>query len=51
MQINLQRFRPPQSNQKRKGWISKYQPQRIDEIEIGISEWNIKVNEDRDTAN
>ena len=32
------------------GWISKYQPQRIDEIEIGISEWNIKVNEDRDTA-
>ena len=33
------------------GWISKYQPQRIDEIEIGISEWNIKVNEDRDTTN
>ena len=33
-----------------KEWISKYQPQRIDEIEIGISEWNIKVNEDRDTA-
>ena len=33
-----------------KDWISKYQPQRIDEIEIGISEWNIKVNEDRDTT-
>lgn len=33
-----------------KGWISKYQPERTDEIEIGISEWNIKVNEDRDTA-
>ena len=32
-------------------WISKYQPHRVDEIEIGISEWNIKVNEDRDTAN
>ena len=32
------------------GWISKYQPHRADEIEIGISEWNIKVNEDRDTA-
>ena len=33
-----------------RGWISKYQPERTDEIEIGISEWNIKVNEDRDTA-
>ena len=33
-----------------KDWISKYQPQRVEEIEIGISEWNIKVNEDRDTA-
>lgn len=32
------------------GWIEKYQPERADEIEIGISEWNIKVNEDRDTA-
>lgn len=31
-------------------WITKYQPERADEIEIGISEWNIKVNEDRDTA-
>lgn len=32
------------------GWIEKYQPERADEIEIGVSEWNIKVNEDRDTA-
>ena len=31
-------------------WIEKYQPARSDEIEIGVSEWNIKVNEDRDTA-
>ena len=31
-------------------WIEKYQPARRDEIEIGVSEWNIKVNEDRDTA-
>ena len=31
-------------------WIETYQPQRQDKIEIGISEWNIKVNEDRDTA-
>ena len=32
------------------GWIEKYQPARADEIEIGVTEWNIKVNEDRDTA-
>jgi hypothetical protein len=31
-------------------WIEKYQPHRKDQIEIGISEWNIKVNEDRDTV-
>jgi hypothetical protein len=31
-------------------WIKKYQPERVDEIEIGVTEWNIKVNEDRDTA-
>lgn len=31
-------------------WIQTYQPNRQDEIEIGISEWNIKVNEDQDTA-
>ena len=33
-----------------KGWIEKYQPDRIDEIEIGITEWNSKVIEDRDTG-
>ena len=31
-------------------WIETYQPQRKDQIEIGISEWNIKVNEDHDTV-
>lgn len=31
-------------------WIQKYQPERDDVIEIGLTEWNIKVNEDRDTA-
>ena len=31
-------------------WIKQYQPTRVDDIEIGITEWNIKVNEDRDTA-
>ncbi|CAI8349739.1 MAG: Intracellular exo-alpha-(1-_5)-L-arabinofuranosidase 1 [Opitutia bacterium UBA7350] len=31
-------------------WIETYQPQRKEQIEIGITEWNIKVNEDRDTA-
>lgn len=31
-------------------WIETYQPKRKDEIEIGVTEWNIKVNEDRDTA-
>jgi alpha-L-arabinofuranosidase len=36
--------------QKIRKWIQTYQPTRQDEIEIGISEWNIKVNEDQDTA-
>ena len=31
-------------------WIAAYQPDRKEEIEIGITEWNIKVNEDQDTA-
>lgn len=31
-------------------WIERYQPDRVDEIEIAVTEWNIKVNEDRDTA-
>ena len=33
-----------------RGWIEKYQPERKDEIEIAITEWNSKVVEDRDTA-
>jgi hypothetical protein len=31
-------------------WKKRYQPERYSEIEIGITEWNMKVNEDRDTA-
>ena len=31
-------------------WIELYQPDRKEHIEIGITEWNIKVNEDRDTV-
>ena len=31
-------------------WINYYQPSRASDIEIGISEWNMKVGEDVDTA-
>jgi hypothetical protein len=31
-------------------WLTAYQPDRADLIEVGITEWNMKVNEDRDTA-
>ncbi|MEX0331882.1 MAG: hypothetical protein AB3N64_10705 [Puniceicoccaceae bacterium] len=31
-------------------WKQTYQPERMDAIEIGITEWNMKVNEDRDTG-
>lgn len=31
-------------------WIEAYVPDRADAIEIGITEWNAKVVEDRDTA-
>jgi hypothetical protein len=33
-----------------RGWKKTYQPDRYNEIEIAITEWNMKVNEDRDTA-
>lgn len=32
------------------GWIAQYQPDRKNEIEVAITEWNSKVVEDRDTA-
>lgn len=32
------------------GWIAQYQPERVGEIAVGVTEWNMKVNEDRDTA-
>ena len=35
---------------KLRGWKRQYQPDRYNDIEIGITEWNMKVNEDRDTA-
>ena len=31
-------------------WKRQYQPDRFDQIEIGVTEWNMKVNEDRDHA-
>lgn len=31
-------------------WKGKYQPARYDQIEIAVTEWNMKVNEDRDTV-
>ncbi len=33
-----------------RGWIKKYQPERKDQIELAITEWNSKVVEDRITA-
>ena len=36
--------------QRIRQWKQAYHPDRMDEIEIGITEWNMKVNEDRDTG-
>ena len=33
-----------------RAWLERYVPERKDKIEIGITEWNSKVVEDRDTA-
>ena len=33
-----------------RGWKRQYHPDRADKIGIGVTEWNMKVNEDRDTA-
>lgn len=33
-----------------RGWINQHQPARAEAIELGVTEWNIKVNEDRDTG-
>ena len=49
-QIFEQAFSLRQSMPVFKEWIQKYQPDRVDEIEIGITEWNSKVIEDRDTG-
>ncbi len=33
-----------------RGWFKKYHPERADQVEIGLTEWNQKVAEDQDTA-
>jgi len=49
-QIFTQAFSLAQAMQRFRGWIAKYQPERKDEMEIAITEWNSKVIEDRDSA-
>ncbi len=36
--------------QKIKGWLIKYRPDDKDRVEIALTEWNIKVKEDRTTV-
>ncbi len=36
---------------KIRAWLKEYQPERADEIEIGITEWHVKVHEDDSTCN
>lgn len=35
---------------KFRSWIQQYQPKRAEEIELGITEWHVKLPEDRQTA-
>jgi alpha-L-arabinofuranosidase len=39
------------ATQKIRRWIQQYQPDRVDKIEIGITEWHVKVHEDVNTGN
>ena len=39
------------ASDKIRKWIKQYQPKRTDEIEIGITEWHVKVHEDVNTGN
>jgi len=39
------------ATQKIRGWIKQYQPDRVDQIEIGVTEWHVKVHEDVNTGN
>jgi len=43
-------FKLEDATSKFRGWINQYQPDRKDEIELAITEWNSKVVEDRITA-
>jgi len=43
-------FKLEAATSKFRGWIEKYQPDRKNEIELAITEWNSKVVEDRITA-
>jgi len=43
-------FKLEKATSKFRGWIEKYQPERKDDIELAITEWNSKVVEDRITA-
>ncbi len=43
-------FKLEKAVSKFRGWINTYQPERKDEIELAITEWNSKVVEDRVTA-
>jgi len=39
------------ATEKIRGWLKQYQPKRADQIEIGITEWHVKVHEDVNTGN
>ena len=39
------------ATEKIRTWLKQYQPKRADEIEIGITEWHVKVHEDVNTGN
>ncbi len=39
------------ATQKIRKWIKQYQPDRVGKIEIGVSEWHVKVHEDVNTGN
>lgn len=49
-EIIEQAFSLKEPMQRYRKWIEKYQPDRMDEIEIAITEWNSKVLEDRYTG-
>lgn len=50
LEIFTQMFTVRDAMKRMRGWIKQYVPDRADRIEIGITEWNSKVVEDRDTG-